>query len=72
MLPTSSGFFCPMVCPYVTPTKVNGASCLAQRTSSCVSKVKLSSSVPAGQLASDKRPENKIHAPVQRSPCRGF
>ena len=51
-LPTSSCFSCPMVCPYVTPTKVNGASCQAQSTSSCASRVKLLSRAPARRLAS--------------------
>jgi hypothetical protein len=57
MLLTSSCSFCPMECPYVTPTKESGASCLARSTSSGASGMKLSSRVPAGQLASCKGPE---------------
>ena len=49
-VPTSSCSSCPMVCPYVTPTKVSEASCLAESTSSCASRVKLSSRVPVEQL----------------------
>src|SRR5829696_9142397 len=42
-LPTSSCFSCPMVCPYVTSMKASAASCLAQSTLSCASRMKWSS-----------------------------
>jgi hypothetical protein len=52
--PTNSSSSCPKVYPYGTATRVSEAICPAQSTSSCASRVRSLSRVPAARLASCK------------------